>query len=118
VLEWYDGRPLWRVIIGNGYNHPLIHIAQYYQNVGDMTRAAEITSMLGEPLLVLDDSPGWLGTVHYNAACAHALRGAKEEALEELAKALRLNEQLVEWSKEDPDLDSLRSEPAYQALYE
>jgi hypothetical protein len=117
-LEAPDCRPLWRIIIGNGYNHPLIHIAQYYQEKGDMSRAAELTDMLGEPLLPLDASPGWRGTVHYNAACAHALRGEKEQALAELAEALQLNDQLVEWSKEDPDLKSLHAEPAYQALYE
>ena len=35
----------------------------------------------------------------------------------ELAEALRLNPDLIEWSKQDSDLDSIRDDPAYQALY-
>lgn len=44
-----------------------------------------------------------------------ALRQAR--AIEELRKSLQLSPQLVEWSKQDTDLDSLRDDPAYQALY-
>jgi hypothetical protein len=35
-----------------------------------------------------------------------------------LPEALRIQPDVVEWSKEDPDLVSLHSLPAYQALYE
>ena len=44
--------------------------------------------------------------------------GMKEEALSELTQALALTPQLVDWSKQDPDLNSLHDEPAFNALYE
>jgi len=30
-LEWQDERPIWRVVAGNGYSHPLSHISEHYQ---------------------------------------------------------------------------------------
>jgi hypothetical protein len=115
---WHNERPLWWAMVTQAYSHPLVHLAEYYQKKGDMQRAAELTGMLGEPLAVLDDSPRWTGTVHYNVACSYALLGQTDEAVEELGRALALVPQLVEWSKEDPDLDSLRNEAGYKRLYE
>jgi hypothetical protein len=44
--------------------------------------------------------------------------GEKEKAIERLKQALDLNPELTEWSKEDPDLASIREEPECLALYE
>ena len=118
-MDWQEGRPIWRIIAGNGYSHPLMHVAGYYQAQGDNKRAGELmTVMLGEPLLGLDDSPTWQGTTRYNLACGHSLLGRKEKALAELAEALALEPTLKEWSQQDADLDPLRGEAAYKALYE
>lgn len=116
-LEWHDGRPIWRAVVGNAYSHPLMHISEHYQQRGDMQRAAGITALLGEPMAALDDSPAWRGTVHYNIACSYALMGNKEKALAELSHALPLTPGLVEWSQQDPDLESLRGDPAFQKLF-
>ncbi len=116
-MVWHDERPIWRVIVTNGYSHPLIHISEHYQQKGDMQRAAVLTGMLGKPLAALDDSPLWAGTVHYNVACSYALMGKKDAAIAELSQALTLTPQLIEWSQQDADLESLREDPAYQALY-
>jgi len=51
-------------------------------------------------------------------ACFYAANGQLEQALVILPEALRLQPDLVEWSKEDADLISLHNLPAYQALYE
>ena len=74
--------------------------------------------MLGQPTLALDDSPEWIGLVFYNTACSYSLLGNKKEAIEELRKALAARPNLVDWSKQDPDLEPLHNEPDYQALYE
>ncbi|MEJ2558405.1 MAG: ClbS/DfsB family four-helix bundle protein [Anaerolineae bacterium] len=34
-FPWLNGRPLWRDIAGNGYIHPLLHIAQFYVERGE-----------------------------------------------------------------------------------
>ncbi len=116
-MKWDEERPLWRLIVGNGYIHPLVHVSGYYQAQGHMQRVGELTAMLGQPLLGLDDGPTWRGEIHYNQACGYALLGKTEQALAELTEALALAPNLKEWSQQDADLDSIRGEPAYQALY-
>ncbi len=114
---WQDDSRIWRMIVSNGYQHPIIHLAEHYQQKGDMTKAAELTALLGQPLADLDAGPGWQGTVKYNAACSLSLLGEKEGAIKELGEALTLMPGLVEWSKQDKDLDPLRDEPAFQVLF-
>jgi tetratricopeptide (TPR) repeat protein len=116
-LEWQDERPIWQVVVGNGYSHPLSHISEHYQQKGDIQRAAELTGMLGKPLVALDDGPTWIGTAHYNAACSYSLLGNRDKAIKELGEALALRPNLIEWSKQDPDLEAIREEAGYKALY-
>ena len=73
--------------------------------------------MLGKPLAALDDGPTWIGTAHYNVACSYSLLGNREEAIKELGEALALRPDLIEWSKQDPDLETIRGEAGYKALY-
>lgn len=117
ILPWQD-QPIWRNIGGNAYNHALIHVAEHYRELGDKARYARLIEQMALSTSGLDDSDAWQGTMVYNLACAHALTGQKEKALEELCDALRLNPGLREWSQQDSDLEPLRGEPAYQALYE
>lgn len=53
----------------------------------------------------------------YNLACAYAVTGRADRALALLSEALRLDSDLVETSKHDPDLDTLRDDPAFQAIF-
>ncbi len=52
----------------------------------------------------------------YNMACFFAVQGEPEEALSCLEKAVQLGFGLREWIEHDSDLESLRTEPRYQAL--
>jgi tetratricopeptide (TPR) repeat protein len=116
-FPWQDGRPLWRLIAGNSYAHPITHLAQYYAEHGRVAYANQIQAEAADLLAQLDDSPAWQGILSYNLACHYALVGEKEKAMAGLRRALGLNPELIEWSKQDPDLDSLRQEATYQALY-
>ncbi len=49
----------------------------------------------------------------YNAACFYATIGDKAAALQTLKRALSSGYGFHEWTKRDPDLDSIRSEPEY-----
>lgn len=118
IVPEVRNQPIWRAIMGNFATHPMIHLWEYLRLHG---KVDVLESLFGEAfsaqLLAVDDSGDWQGTTLYNLACIHALSGRVPQALEELGKALRLNPNLVEWSKTDPDLVSLRDEPAYRALY-
>lgn len=117
LFPWQGDRPLWRMIIGNAYNHPLIHIAEHFRNQGESRRSGELIGEMARSSADLDSDPSWQGGVRYNLACHHSLLGRKEKAIEELREALRLNPDLEDWSKQDPDLEPIRGEPGYQAIY-
>ena len=54
--------------------------------------------------------------VLYNAACNLALLGEGERALDGLERALEAGVAVGEWIKHDPDFESLRSHPRFQAI--
>lgn len=117
ILPWQEGRPLWRLIAGTGYLHPMtMHLGPILTRV-DKAYATRLQEESARLLRDLDESQDWQGLARYNLACHYALVGEAGKAIEELGKALELNPGLTEWSKEDPDLASIRGEPACQALY-
>jgi hypothetical protein len=114
---WHGGRPMWNRIASNNGTHALIHLAEWHTKHGRQSYALQMHENFAPLLLSLDDSPDWRGVTIYNLACYHALAGDKEQALSKLAESLRLRPDLTDWSKQDPDLASLRDDPAYAALY-
>lgn len=117
VLPWQRARPLWRLAVGTGFSHPLIHVSDHLKKRGEIQQAADLVAELATSTAGLDDSPHWQGVVSYNLACHQALLGRTQEAVSRLAKALDLNPGLLDWSKQDPDLQSVRSESACQAVF-
>ncbi|MDY6877961.1 MAG: ClbS/DfsB family four-helix bundle protein [Chloroflexota bacterium] len=117
TLPWQEDRPLWRLIVGNGYIHPVaIHLSPIYIERGEKKYATELQEEAANLLGELDESASWQGTLRYNLACHYALLGETERAIKELEEALEMNPGLIEWSKEDSDLASIREEPGYLAL--
>jgi beta-lactamase regulating signal transducer with metallopeptidase domain/tetratricopeptide (TPR) repeat protein len=56
------------------------------------------------------------GTALYNQACAHALAGDRQAALDSLSKALAAGFDQPDLFKTDDDLDSLRGDPEFARL--
>jgi hypothetical protein len=117
-FPWQGERPMWRLIVGSGYIHPIAHMAEYHRNRGDREQAGRIIGEMARSMVGLDDGSVWQGDVKYSLACHYSLLGAKAEAIRELQESLVLNPGLIDWSKEDPDLDAIRGEPEYQAIYQ
>jgi tetratricopeptide (TPR) repeat protein len=117
-FAWQNGRSLLSSVVGNGYLHPQSHIAQAYVERGDLPRATRFQEMVTETVGQFGDQLTPRGVALYNLACFYATTGQTSQALNLLPEALRLQPDLVEWSKEDPDFASLRGLPAYQALYQ
>ncbi len=117
VVPWQEGRPVWKVLIGNIVDHPVSHLCMLYNARGDQEKALQLQEQTTQALLELDTDPVWQGTARYNLACVYALSQRKEKAIQLLEESLKLNPQLIDWSQKDTDLDSLRQEPAYLALY-
>jgi len=100
------GRPLWQNVALSMY-HPMHHVADIYLERGDFQSAQSLQERVAEGLAALDDSDAWQGTLQYNLACFYALHDKPQRAL---------SPNLIEWSKQDGDLDSLRELPEFQAL--
>lgn len=117
----FEGQPRakWRIVAGDSVMHPMSHLWEYLHQHGQHDL---LDDLFGESftarLLALSDDDQWQGTTLYNLACIYALSGNTDRAISQLGQALKLNPGLVEWSKQDSDLESLRDEPAFQALYE
>ena len=111
--------PVWREIAGSYISHTMFHIWEYLEKHG---YASEIPGIFGEQfferVIALHDDPGWRGTAYYNLACQDALNGNSEQAIAYLSQALHYNPNLIEWSQQDSDLDSLRELDAFKALYD
>ncbi|OGD19739.1 MAG: hypothetical protein A2W03_13455 [Candidatus Aminicenantes bacterium RBG_16_63_16] len=54
--------------------------------------------------------------IQYNVACLFALEGEKTRAIQSLEAAVRAGFAHRDWVAKDPDLDSLRDDPRFQAL--
>jgi hypothetical protein len=118
TLPWQEDRPLWRLIVGNGFIHPVtMHLGPVYIGRGEKAFATQLMEEAAALLWELDESASWQGLVRYNLACHYALVGEPEHAIRGLGEALELSPGLTEWSKEDPDFACIREEPGYLALY-
>ena len=116
TLPWQGDRPLWRYIVGNGFVHPISHLAPILAEHGEPAFATELQEQAATWLRELDESKDWQGVVQYNLACHYALIGETDRAVEKLAQAFELHPTLVQASKQDSDLVSIRDEPSYRAL--
>jgi tetratricopeptide (TPR) repeat protein len=55
-------------------------------------------------------------TAHYNLACSLALAKRKSDALRTLRHAVALGYKDFDWMQQDPDLEELKTQPAFVAL--
>jgi tetratricopeptide (TPR) repeat protein len=114
---WQQERKFWQAVLGTAYIHSIMHLAQIYIEAGNPDYATALQLYTVEKLGQLDNSPAWQGTIKYNLACHYALIGEREKAIAGLREAIELEPSLIEWSKQDTDLDSIREDPAYKAIY-
>lgn len=117
AFTWQDGRPLWRQLAGTLLLHPWMHLVEHAIGLGETEAAMESASTMADELVPLSDEPSWAGVLQYNAACLSARAGGADQALRQLRSALELRPDLIDWSKEDSDLDSLRSDDRLGRLY-
>lgn len=103
-------------IIGNGYQHPLQHIAEMIAARGDMAGAYAIQRRMLDTVVALDAGPSVNASARYNLACALASTGPRDEVLALLRQSFADNPRLITWSRQDTDLDPLRDDPAFQAM--
>lgn len=106
-------------IVSDFMEHPAEHLTQLYRERGETARAE---AQEGATVEVISELFGRNNTMYgyaiYNLGCFYARAGEADKAIAAVGEALPLIPSLVEWSKQDTDLDSLRDLPAFQSLYE
>jgi len=117
AYAWTEGRtPSW-IAAFTGYSHPQDHLSRFLVERGDLETAETIQLRIVEAMGSIDESPRAKGASLYNLACFYALNGMADRAINNLSVSFPLRPDLVDWSKKDSDLDSLRGMAAFQALY-
>jgi hypothetical protein len=105
-------------VVSDFMEHPAEHMTQLWRERGETARAEEQERATVE---VIGDLFGKNNTMYgyaiYNLGCFYARNGETAQAIAAVGEALPLIPSLVEWSKQDTDLDSLREIPAFQALF-
>ena len=99
---------------GNGVLHTLTHI-RWLLEAGVPLDRAGVAAFEDEALQVLDEpaipeKPRAVGL--YDLACYHALRGAPDLARTLLRSAFRMDPELVDYSRTDEELESIRGDLA------
>ncbi len=115
--DWQEGEPLWQETLGNGLWHPCSQMMNCYLKRGDKPSALRLQEALLVVVRHAELPSETLGVAIYNQACFYAVNGWPEKALLLLPEALRLRPTLIEWSKHDSDLDVVRADPAFEAIY-
>jgi hypothetical protein len=115
---WRRGQALAPALARPIYWHPMLHLGERYLRRQDGAAATVIVDDVLAAARVFAPWPELRGNTLYTAADLYALAGQTAEALDALHQALPLVPFLVDWSKRDPSLASLRNEAGYQALYQ
>jgi tetratricopeptide (TPR) repeat protein len=115
-LAWAGSRPAWMAMLLNAHWHPYHHLCMYLVQRGEVDRATQIQEATTQDVIDLDRGDRHKGTSLYNLACFYAQTHRPAKAIGVLTRALALAPDLIEWSKQDGDLDSLRDLDAFKAI--
>jgi tetratricopeptide (TPR) repeat protein len=117
ILNEISSRELWKSVLNDVCVHPISHYCQLYVEAGSPDKALAIHEKIFEDLQSMDDSSKWQATNIYNLACVYSIAGYPVKAIEQLKEALHRRPDLMDWSKNDPDLNNIRELEGYKQLY-
>ena len=114
-LGMREERPIWAWIAGPFLWHVEVHVAEFHSKHGVLDRAIQATRKFTDQVAAIAPTDVQ-GESYYNYACILALNGRTDDAVVALRDAFARNATLVETSKQDTDLDSLRARSDFQTL--
>lgn len=118
TFTWLGGRSVADYVPGLVFTHGLMHIQYTFVREGMAEAAIKNADKAYKMAEALDSSEAGQGRNLYNKACSYALAGHKAEAIPMVILAVKLAPDLLEWSKQDSDLESLRDDPQFLAIYQ
>jgi hypothetical protein len=91
------------------------HGWEVWSQLQPLFQAGEYEQVADRGKELLEGHPEYPG-VAYNVACAEALAGRGDDAIEHLRQSIERSERFRELARDDADFDSIREEPAFQQL--
>jgi hypothetical protein len=91
------------------------HGWEVWSQLQPLFQAGEYEQVADRGRELLEDHLEYPG-VAYNVACAEALAGRGDDAIEHLRQSIERSERFRELARDDVDFDSIREEPAFQQL--
>jgi hypothetical protein len=117
-FKWYTAETSTEAVVRNSYIHPRIHLADQFQERGDVIRRNALLEESASEMRRVEAPGHILGAAVYNVAGIRATQGRIDEALGLLEEAIPMREDLKAGAAADPDLASLRESPRFRALIE
>ena len=114
IYKYLNGRTILENALGTFGWHIGYHLSDFYLKDEQKGKAAALQEMLTEKFRVF---PSWEANAIYNLACFYAQIDEKEKAVVHLKSAFIARPDFIEWAKQDSDLDPLRKEPDFIALF-
>ena len=118
AFPWLEGRPLWHSPLGNGYEHPLEHLAHFYRERGDLANAERLMTQQTAGMLGLDASDETRGGSYLQPGLLLGARRPtrpRDPPPPRGAGAAPRPHRVVQARTQN--LVSLRGLPAFQAIY-
>jgi len=112
--EYLNDRTLIDQSLGTLGWHVMHHISDFYAKNGQKKKAISQQENITEKLRKF---PSWKDSAVYNLACFFTLNNENERAIKFLRIAFADRPELIDWSKSDSDLDALRDDAEFKALY-
>jgi len=91
------------------------HGWEVWSQLAPLFQAGEYEQVADRGRDLLEGHPEYAG-VFYNVACAEALAGRGDDAIEHLRDSIERSERFRELAKDDSDFESIREEPAFKEL--
>lgn len=114
LYDYLNGRSILDMALGTFGWHVVFHISDHYLRKGQLEKAIALQEKYTEELRSF---PDWEANAIYNLACFYAQIGEVKKVIANLKPAFLKRPDLIEWAKNDPDLDPLREDPAFIALF-
>jgi hypothetical protein len=118
TFTWLGEQSPAQYIIGLIYVHGMMHIQYALMREGLIDAVIESADKVYRMSEKMDSSEVGRGRNLYNKACSYALAGRGGEAISMVKESVKLAPNLLEWSKQDTDLDGLRDNPEFKLIYE
>jgi tetratricopeptide (TPR) repeat protein len=116
-FAWQGGGSLLGLIFVNWYDHPAEHWADVYLSRNELDHALELRQAAATTAReIFAPDPTMYSYMVYKLGGMYARYGRPEQAIGAIREALAANPSLVEWIRQDPDLDLLRALPEFQAI--